>query len=164
VKLNGGITSFQVDISTTNISDTTKEVISCKEVLQRICLFCETFKDIQLSCSGADEGATNSTITVYDGDDPNEENTNTIHPRQFLIDISVMTTSSKKDGKMINVDDTTSNNQNKNNYNSTVVVAVDMTSYAHTTKGIHCVRKIQNQIKGEVSRTNRRWRRKEMKE
>lgn len=147
-KVIGGLTSFEVEFS-----DSLSTQEAYLEVAQRISSFCETFKAAKL-CSQTVE---NDTITIEDG--------TCAHNNHCLLESCLpegMTDNDKRyflvDIKLEEVGRIQTNESVKPTSNMTI--CVNLTLFAHSKRGLGIVRKIQSQIHGEVSRTNRKWRRK----
>jgi len=136
MKLTGGLTSFDVECN-----DSSSPAEAREEVSRRISSFCETFKDSKLRYQKFDD----DTITIEDETPEIQAFGKNNH--QFLVDIKL---------ELMNKIQTNENVKAL----SILTISVNLTLFAHSNKGIAIARKIQSQMYGEVSRTNRRWRRK----
>mmetsp|Transcript_2636 Transcript_2636/g.2891 ORF Transcript_2636/g.2891 Transcript_2636/m.2891 type:complete len:153 (-) Transcript_2636:40-498(-) len=136
MKLTGGLTSFEVECH-----DSSSPAEAHEEVSLRISSFCETFKDSKLRYQKVDD----DTITIED--ETPEIQAFGKNKNQLLVDIHL---------ELMNKIPTNENVKAL----SILTISVNLTLFAHSNKGIAIARKIQSQMFGEVSRTNRRWRRK----
>lgn len=168
-RVRGGLQSFHVSIDVgDNTTDNT--MIACDEVVSRLTSYFENLRDVSLKCSQemkhreddtASEVESSDTINKLDRCvtvveerfhncnpsclpqlDNEQDNINLPYEGHFIIDAFVV-----PDKKEEGDDD------------STISIQVILEMYSHTKYGTSILNKIRGSLQGEITRTNRRWRR-----
>ena len=178
-RVRGGLQSFDITI---DVDDDTADntTIACDEVISRLTSYFDNLRDVSLKCSQEmrpreedDRTTTASEVESSDNTrnklercltvveerfhncnslclpqlDHEQDNINLPYEGHFIIDAFVVPDKKEEE------------EEEEEEEESTISIQVILEMYSHTKHGTSILNKIRGPLQGEITRTNRRWRR-----